>query len=225
MSYSSYILNAYEGQGKRCYFLLASPETLNSEIGKRVIGTNEINFIMLDECHVTVEWAKEFRKDFGKVHEIRCLTEATMGLFTATISNDDVKKLIVNAGVLKQNMTKVADSPDRPEIFLRIKKSNKDKALQLLAAEFKEKGMEMDRTFFFIDSINKTTNFDHCLQMKIPNLGEIKPDVYISDHFSSAMEDNGRKYILKDFSDPSGNIKVLFTTVSYGMGKLNKYKY
>jgi len=57
--------------------------------------------------------AENFRRDFGKLHEIRQVSTAPLSLFTATLTNDMVTKLILNTGIMKENMISITDTPNR----------------------------------------------------------------------------------------------------------------
>jgi len=57
--------------------------------------------------------AENFRRDFGKLHEIRQVSTAPLSLFTATLTNDMVTKLVLNTGIMKENMISISDTPNR----------------------------------------------------------------------------------------------------------------
>jgi len=90
--------------------------------------------------------------------------------------------------------------------------------LRILINDYMKRGSTMDKTLFFIDSVSKTHEYNIAFKDKIPNKGK-EDGYYISDHFSSATEPEARLRILKDFADENGKLKVLFSTVSYGMGE------
>jgi hypothetical protein len=94
--------------------------------------------------------------------------------------------------------------------------------LHFLRDEINRDKNDCIRTIYFIDSINKTHEFNISFRAMLPESGKVADLRYLSEHFSSATLPIARARILKDFADPIGIIKLLFTTVSYGMGIDNK---
>jgi hypothetical protein len=92
--------------------------------------------------------------------------------------------------------------------------------LEFLRKEFLEKGKEMKRTVFFVDSIAKTHELNIKFRGMLPNKGKVGDGWYISEHHSSVTEDEAKRDIKTDFADELGHTKVLFSTISYGMGKI-----
>jgi len=108
----------------------------------------------------------------------------------------------------------------RPEIFLELRqKKGMDIDLEILRQEYMS-NKKLQKTLFFIDSVAKTHEYNITFRGMIPNMGKNESGAYISEHFSSATEQEARTRIMKDFADKDGHIQVLFSTVSYGMGTL-----
>jgi hypothetical protein len=113
----------------------------------------------------------------------------------------------------------------RSEIYLELRQSVSDdeRNLQFLKDEFLMKGRDMDRTIVVTKSIAKTTSLNIIFRDMLPDKGRIYENGnrigYICDHYSSSTGDNTKKCIFKTFADPCSHLRVLFCTISYGLGK------
>jgi hypothetical protein len=88
-----------------------------------------------------------------------------------------------------------------------------------LKTEFLAKGRGMTRTAFFIDSVRKTSELNIKFRGMLPNKGRVGNGWYVSEHHSAVTEDEAKSDIKSDFEDENGYTRVLFSTISYGMGR------
>jgi hypothetical protein len=81
----------------------------------------------------------------------------------------------------------------------------------------------MTRTIVVTKSIPKTTSLNIKFREMLPDKGRIYENGvrigYVSDHFSSSTEPNSKKDIFATFANPASHLRVLFCTISYGLGK------
>jgi superfamily II DNA helicase RecQ len=117
----------------------------------------------------------------------------------------------------------------RPEIYLELMpKTEKNRQLEFLSKEFNQLGLGMEKTVVFVDTINATTELNVNLRRTLTMEGVVginpsnNTPIYASEHFSSCTPKKAKERIIRDFQDPDGIIRILFCTISYGMGMDNK---
>jgi hypothetical protein len=80
----------------------------------------------------------------------------------------------------------------------------------------------MEKTLVFVDSVTKTHTLSGEFRENIPDCGKVYLNPlhfeYVSEHLSAWTPDGAKSRIIKDFSDPNGIIRILFSTITYGMG-------
>lgn len=94
-------------------FLITSPELLKLSETRDLFNSISISQICVDECHLSSEWGKNFRKDYANIHEIRQYLNCSLALFTATLSENIRQEVISNTGMKKDQMVVVSADPDR----------------------------------------------------------------------------------------------------------------
>jgi len=105
-----------------------------------------------------------------------------------------------------------------------MKRSTDDEMnLQDLANEYNTKGKNMTRTIVFTSSINKAAELNLELRelckdkgRRFNENGELID--YFCDHYYSDMQENCKLRIFRDFADSQSFLRVLFSTIGYGMG-------
>lgn len=117
----------------------------------------------------------------------------------------------------------------RPEIFLELRKREGfEKSLQFIIDDTREKGQSATKTLVFVRGINKTHEFNFNFRRMLTDKGRIRSEdgekpKYLSEHFSSVTEPTTRERITTDFAKEDGYIRVLFSTISYGLGINNPH--
>ena len=112
---------------------------------------------MFDEAHCISEWGENFRPDFKEMGQLRSFFKAPVLALTAT-STAAVKRDIMSVLQLSESDTDIiAQSADRPNIFLEMrKKINKEyeKELGWLFEYLKSNGKKSKKIILYCRSID-----------------------------------------------------------------------
>ena len=115
----------------------------------------------------------------------------------------------------------VAASPDRPEIFLDVRRPTAD-GLDWLVQELLEKGVNASKTVIYCPTVNSVTKvfelFLHRLRSKLrtPSQNGQNPGLLV-DMYSGAIDEATKPRNLQMFTQQS-TLRVLICTVAFGMG-------
>lgn len=99
---------------KRLDLLFCSPERLESDRLRALLGATKVSLLAIDEAHCISEWGHEFRPAFRRIRALRAVTRSPVLAVTAT-ATPAVRDDIVEVAGLKEPL-RVVTSFDRPNI-------------------------------------------------------------------------------------------------------------
>ncbi len=155
---------------------------------------------------------------------------------TATATQDIVDDIVGHLHF--RDFKIVARLPDRPNIFLEVRHRNSynyEIELKEIVDGLKEKGLDYPKTLVFAKSTLKVIDLceffveqlgesalvsNHCSsstnELSIDESGVEQP--YIVSMYHAEVGENLHRYVLSEFRKPDSKIRVLGTTIAYGMG-------
>ena len=150
--------------------LYISPERLTNEKFLQAIKSVEISYIIVDEAHFVSTWGHEFRKSYLDIAEFRnkICPNVTMACFSATVSADILKDIIILLGLKNPNIINLFQ--DRKNLYYGIY-NFKDKKKYLIKFLFSNKGKKtiiyaltrsrVEEIYTFLLNLNFKVTFYH----------------------------------------------------------------
>ena len=180
---------------------------------------------MFDEAHCISEWGENFRPDFKEMGQLRSFFKAPVLALTAT-STAAVKRDIMSVLQLSESDTDIiAQSADRPNIFLEMrKKINKEyeKELGWLFEYLKSNGKKSKKIILYCRSIDTVSEIFITMKDSLGKSAYIdeieRSENLIVEMYHKCTDESSKERILDEFSSASSNIRCLIATVALGMG-------
>ena len=205
--------------------LISSPEFASTSAFKELARgclRRVLCLVAFDEAHVITEWGnEEFRPEYGHMAELLSVLQSPVEvLLSATMGLKTLKML--QESLCIEHLEIVAESPDRPEIFLDVDRTTKPNArLDWLIEDLYEKREAMEKTLVYVRSINQCTRiferflkkFDGILSSTNGN----EPDSRLVEMFSSVICNETKTRVLQRFLSDS-SLRIVICTVAFGMG-------
>ena len=204
--------------------IFTSPEIALSSKFQSLLHAKLRKFICLvamDEAHCITQWGQStFRPDYANMADlIAVIPWAPVLILTATMTPDMKRDTLALLNITHYKT--VAVSPDRPEIFLDVRKSS-DTCLDWLVSELKTKKQLTDKTIVYCRSVNQVTLLFETLLEKLGQAmytqsSSKREDNLLVEVYSAAVDESTKVRVLRLFSIES-NLRVVISTVAFGMG-------
>ena len=200
-----------------------SPEYLiegdGFELASRLIETNQLGFLAIDESHCLSSWGHDFRPQYLKLVNFRELFPNIPILAVTATAKDQVVKEIIKFMKLKSPQIIKANF-DRPNLFLECKSMPKEQLIKgKRVIKIKEKSIAPniiikpyvekypnDRIIIYVNSRDDTETISN----------ELNKWQNCSNAYHAGLDKKIREKIQKDFIE--SNIKVIISTIAFGMG-------
>ena len=203
--------------------IFTSPEFSMQESFRTLLlqTTHKLCVIAFDEAHCILEWGlSKFRPLYAEIAELLAIsTDVPVLVMTATVS-DKMKSDILTVLSIANCFT-IACSPDRPEIFLEVRKKSAT-CLNWLIENLRVEKNKCEKTIIYCRSVLQVLAV---YEMFLTGLGK---DMYVdptqrnvsnrlAEMYSSIIDKSTKERVLDCFSKCT-NLRVIVTTVAFGMG-------
>lgn len=179
----------------------------------------------------TVHWlqsfnfrGKDFRPDYAKVACLRSLSPAPVLCLTATCTEGMQKSILSKLSIQVSDIDFVSTLPDRPNIFLNFKSSrcSIEEEIDFYLNELSVKGINARKAIIFCPTIKSVSdNFryvNNTLGSKAFHLGLRKQSHILVSMYHSSVTPSLKSVILSTFRLPDSHIRLIITTIAFGMG-------
>lgn len=103
--------------------LYITPERFRKQEFIDIITSRKIGLLAVDEAHCISEWGHDFRPDYTRLNEIRCLLdEPTTIALTATATPEVQTDIVKQLGLAPEEVKLFHEGIDRPNLELNIQK-------------------------------------------------------------------------------------------------------
>lgn len=183
-------------------FLYLSPERLNTDGMRHILGNIRLNYFVIDEAHCISEWGHEFRADYRALSQLRDFFPGiAIAAFTATATahvREDIVRLlrlqnakVLQGGIYRENLQvtvrhRIKDGYDQLRDFLDDHKEESG-----IVYAFSRKSVE---------------NVAHYLQQR----------GYAAAAYHAGMPTQQRNGVYHDFVHDK--VKIIVATIAFGMG-------
>lgn len=166
---------------------------------------------------------EEFRKDYGKVGELRSLLpKATMLALTATASPKS--RQLIATSLLMESNTFIVASADRPNIYYSVFKVTKNikESMLWLMNELKEHSIRTPKTIVYCQTIKTCSAlygiFRQTLGQEFSYIGTIAMKNCLYGMYHHSTTDRCKQNITETFPQEGSTTRVIFATSAFGMG-------
>ncbi|WAR31107.1 RECQ-like protein [Mya arenaria] len=192
---------------------------LDSKFQKRLC------LLACDEAHCVSEWGENFRPEFRQISTVRSLCDVPLLAITAT-ATDKVRADIIRYLDVKDDAYAIGIIPDRPNITLCVKERCSHDEQQELAWLLEKVKAEDDprtmcKTVIFCRSYLMVFRVWSWLHKSLgfqTYAGEEQENHSLVEMFTSSSPEKTKDRILAVFSSPDSSIRILVSTVAFGMG-------
>ncbi|XP_078311557.1 putative ATP-dependent DNA helicase RecS [Crassostrea virginica] len=203
--------------------IFSSPEAAVLPKWKKIIRKTKMSTTVFDEAHCISQWGLDFRPDYRKVSTLQSWLSAPTLVLTATATSAIQKDIYEVLGMTEDNTKVIAVLPDRPNIFLHLEKitENVTEVLQWLPGHFKEDPKKTRKMILYVRSINTCQQIFNWILDELQDkifCGEKIPENRIVEMFHASTDEESKERIMESFICPSGQLKLLISTVAFGMG-------
>ena len=195
-----------ELEEKKYKLLYVTPERFRKEKFLESISKRQIDLLAVDEAHCISQWGHDFRPDYTRIGEIRCLLGNPPVIALTATATPEVQKDMVHYLKLNSNEVKIYHQGiDRTNLHLRIQEVHDDRQkVEYLLSLFQNKTHGNSVVYFsLIKHLKYISTVLH--QKKIPHM------VY-----HGGLETDKRKSIQNQFMNGENNI--VLATNAFGMG-------
>ena len=148
-----------------------------------------------------------------------------MIILTATATQATKKEILDSLHILQHEVTLIEQSPNKKNLFYSKQYLDKNEPLETqfgnLLKEIEEKGIETSRTLVYCQTRKQCTVlyrlFEVYLKAKI-YFGAEKPQNRMVEMFHAGTPKPVKEHITQDMASETGHIRVLISTVAFGMG-------
>ncbi|XP_028413088.1 ATP-dependent DNA helicase Q-like SIM [Dendronephthya gigantea] len=201
--------------------IYGSPECLLTSTWRGILSSRHIKSslvcVAVDEAHCISQWgtpgAKKgelpFRKWYGNLGELRSLVPDEVNMIVATASaTKETKAVIYESLQLTKNTAVVSKSPDRSnfDVIENVRIMGTSAARTIIYCQMRKQSAVLYRVF--------ETSLGHKFYMGgVPNCKACLVEMYHAGTPKAV-----KRYISKSMSENEGCIRVLISTVAFGMG-------
>ncbi|XP_071109643.1 bifunctional 3'-5' exonuclease/ATP-dependent helicase WRN-like [Haliotis cracherodii] len=224
-------------------FILGHPEHLCSVAVKRFLMSEDISskisHIIVDEAHCVISWGKpNFRPAFLKVGDLRAiLPQARMLALTATATIKVLHE--IQQALCMVNPLIVAETPDRPNIYLEVKvrppspgsghsvETSYETVLDPVLLTSRTDGIHFDRTIIYLPlkwcghihhrAITRSLLLNQENQETEQGSVEASLKCFIAQYHAPQTQEM-KSLITQQMKKPDGQVRLLLATEAYGMG-------
>ena len=182
--------------------------------------------LVVDEAHCVKLWGDKFRKAFGEIGDLRSLVSSSVKVMALTATATAETFSIVTKQLSMWKPILVALSPCRVNIMYKVHpKVSVQEFSDSLCAELAEKRTGFPKTIVYIRKFRDCeTIYGHLKKTLGASITE--PPAYpyhiskfrLVDMFTSVLTIDKKEQVLKLFTEPEGNLRLLVATTSFGMG-------
>ncbi|WAR25125.1 WRN-like protein [Mya arenaria] len=201
--------------------IFTTPETLQTSAFRKILAAKDFQkrlcLLACDEAHCVSEWGESFRPEYRHISSVRSIVDVPFLAATATATQrvqDDIKEHLL----LADDLVTVAVVPDRPSIFLTVEKCSADneKELQWLLDLLKETDFKT-KTVVFCRSYNAVSLvWSHIVDSF--NIHPSNSQLLKVEMFHASTDSIKKEMIIDSFKSPESYVRVLVSTVAFGMG-------
>ncbi|KAK3108661.1 hypothetical protein FSP39_012764 [Pinctada imbricata] len=205
--------------------VFATPEAATSTKWKVALQEKtNISLIVFDEAHCISSWGIDFRPEYRNMASIQSLFDVPNLALTATSTEYIQKDIFQVLSFDSEKVKVVANLPDRPNIFIDLRKSTENYEIELawLLDHLKEEGTNKHKIVVFVNSLNK------CFQLYMWLTSNLMDNIFANkvqsptnrriEMFHANTDSETKERILMDFSGQDGSIELLICTIAFGMG-------
>ena len=185
-------------------FLFLSPEMLYQPMVLEQLKKQTISLFAIDEAHCISQWGFDFRPEYLELGNIRKQLKFPPTMALTATATKEVEQEIMDVLLLdKENTQKVRVSVDRPNIFLVVQNSNKNKEEMFLkyAKELPKPGI-----VYFSSKKKAEESAELLNKLKLAN----------AEAYHSSISDEDKVKIQSQFLN--GRLDVVCATSAFGMG-------
>ncbi|KAJ8039082.1 Bloom syndrome protein [Holothuria leucospilota] len=206
--------------------LFASPEVLLSTKGREALQVGQVYdricCIFVDESHCVVKWVHSsghtnaFRKFYGMLAELRSVIKPSTPLIAmAATATTQVRAAIVKSlgmhNVALKHASGTVDNIKHVVVETRLK--DPSEIFSWLCEDLKQKHGKMERVIIFCQSRKDCSELYSTFSSLLPTACW-----RYFNMFHTNTETDVQEEIAADFGNPDGTIRVLFTTIAFGLG-------
>jgi RecQ family ATP-dependent DNA helicase len=196
------ISEIYKGNPKIIY---TTPEYLtnNTDFLEKIVFTDKLALIAIDECHCVSHWGHSFRSDYNNLGILKEIAEDIPILaLTATATDKVIKDVAKNLCLDDPKIIK--HSVDRPNLYIEIQRryesTLKDTIVPLL------KDNKDGKILIYCKTTKDTDN----VAEKLKKYG------FECEAYHAKMENEDRTNIQTKYT--SGDLNIIVSTIAFGMG-------
>lgn len=214
-------------------YLFSHPEAiLSQQLGRpllrKPVYQNNVVLIVIDEAHCVVEWAPNFRRDYGKLSALSALLNGVVKVAMTATAPANYKKVIIESLLLK-NPIIITACPDRKNITYNIiYNSFTSTARQLeiltpIAEELKQRRLKYPQTVIYMSAMRFCGFAFHLFELILKNEQyepinaepEAKNRLFSQFHGAYPVDENSKT--LNSVVNTE-KCRVIFASTSFGMG-------
>ena len=168
-----------------------------------------------------------FRKWYGNLGELMSLVpnNTNFVVLTATATQETTDCIFESLKLPPKKTHTVKQSPDRHNLRYSVQYIDNNIPLKMVFAgllnEMNEKGVEADRTLIYCQTRKHCGLLYRLFEIHLKDKfyhGCAKPKNRVVEMYHASTPDNVKKHIIENLSDESGHIRILISTIAFGMG-------
>ncbi|XP_078378366.1 uncharacterized protein LOC144661173 [Oculina patagonica] len=163
-----------------------------------------------------------FRKWFGRINEIRSLVKGVPLLALSATATIATRKKIMQSLEMEQAVV-FNQSPNHKNIYYAVQTitGGANKTFASCIEIMRQEGTAIDRIIIYCQTIKVVSHLYGIFLSELGSFmyakqGDVKSSMV--EMYHSRVDDLNQETILNDFAKPNGNIRVLISTIAFGMG-------
>lgn len=168
-----------------------------------------------------------FRKWYGNLGELMSLVPSNINfvVLTATATQETTEQIFESLKLPPKKTHIVKQSPDRLNLRYSVQYIDNNMPLNMVFAslldEINEKGVEAERTLIYCQTRKHCGLLYRLFEINLKDKfyhGCAEPKNRVIEMYHASTPDNVKKHIIENLSDESGHIRILISTIAFGMG-------
>ncbi|XP_028403969.1 ATP-dependent DNA helicase hus2/rqh1-like [Dendronephthya gigantea] len=220
----------------------ASPECLLSTSKWRAIFSSKLFVknlvgVAVDEAHCIAQWGSSdgghgrqsipFRQWYGNLGELRSLMPSHLKflVLTATAAKSTREYIFNSLQLPKKSTYTVQMSPDRENLCYSVQYINNNLPLEMvfsgLIDELYHNGVKTDCTLIYCRTRKQCGLIFRMFQLNLKEKfyhGSTDPEKRLVEMYHAGTPNVVKEHIINKFGDEAGHIRVLISTIAFGMG-------
>ena len=162
---------------------------------------------------------KSFRNCYAEISQLRSLLQkpTPFAALTATATVKIGQEIINNLEL--QFPTRIVSIPERPNVYLDLLKTTEksiEQTFYWLVQKIKRNREDCPRYLVFCRNHSHVRTLYSYFDKELRSIFGYNSLPY--QMFHGSTDDEAKAYITRNFSDPNGEVRVLFATIAFGMG-------